>query len=80
MCIRDRSYAIGISRTHWRLFAPALLISVLISDSILVAVGAGAAQGASLTLGLALLAMFALATITGVLKKKSSEAPSNTHS
>ena len=74
------SYAIGISRTHWRLFAPALLISVLISDSILVAVGAGAAQGASLTLGLALLAMFALATITGVLKKKSSEAPSNTHS
>ena len=74
------SYAIGISRTPWRLFAPALLISVLISDSILVAVGAGAAQGASLTLGLALLAMFALATITGVLKKKSSEAPSNNHS
>ena len=74
------SYAIGISRTHWRLFAPALLISVLISDSILVAVGAGVAQGASLTLGLALLAMFALATITGVLKKKSSEAPSENHS
>ena len=74
------SYAIGISRTHWRLFAPALLISVLISDSILVAVGAGATQGASLTLGLALLAMFALATITGVLKKKSSEVPSNNHS
>ena len=74
------SYAIGISRTHWRLFAPALLISVLISDSILGAVGAGAAQGASLTLGLALLAMVALAPITGLLKKKSSEAPSNTHS
>ena len=53
---------------------------MLISDSILVAVGAGAAKGASLTLGLALLAMFALATITGVLKKKSSEAPSNNHS
>ena len=68
------SYAIGISRTHWRLFAPALLISVLISDSILVAVGAGAAQGASLTLGLALLALFALATITGLLKRKSASA------
>ena len=65
------SYAIGISRTDWKLFAPALLISVLISDSILVAVGAGAAQGASITLGLALLAMFALATLTGVLKNKS---------
>ena len=74
------SYAIGISRTHWRLFAPALLISVLISDSILVAVGAGAAQGASLTLGEALLAMFALATITGLLKKKSSEVSSDNHS
>ena len=65
------SYAIGISRTDWKLFAPALLISVLISDSILVAVGAGAAQGASITLGLALLAMFALATLTGLLKNKS---------
>ena len=73
------SYAIGISRTHWRLFAPALLISVLISDSILVAVGAGAAQGASLTLGVALLAMFALATITGLLKKNSSEVSSDHH-
>ena len=65
------SYAIGISRTDWKLFAPALLISTLINDSILVAVGAGAAQGASITLGLALLAMFALATLTGVLKNKS---------
>ena len=66
------SYAIGISRTNWKLFAPALVISVLISDSILVAVGAGVAKGASLTLGLSLLGMFALATITGLLKKKSS--------
>ena len=66
------SYAIGISRTHWRVFAPALLISVLISDSILVAVGAGVAKGASVTLGIALLAMFALATLTGLLKRKTS--------
>ena len=66
------SYAIGISRTHWRVFAPALLISVLISDSILVAVGAGVAEGASATLGIALLAMFALATFTGLMKRKTS--------
>jgi uncharacterized membrane protein YdjX (TVP38/TMEM64 family) len=70
------SYAIGISRTHWRIFAPALLISVLISDSILVAVGAGVTKGASVSLGIALLAMFALATFTGLLKKKSSAASS----
>ena len=70
------SYAIGISRTHWRIFAPALLISVLISDSILVAVGAGVTKGASVSLGIALLAMFALATVTGLLKKRSSVASS----
>ena len=64
------SYAIGITRTNWKLFAPALVISVLISDSIVVAVGAGAAKGLSLTLFIALLAMFALATLTGVLKNK----------
>ena len=70
------SYAIGISRTHWRIFAPALLISVLISDSILVAVGAGVTKGASVSLGIALLAMFALATFTGLLKKRASVASS----
>ncbi len=64
------SYAIGITRTNWKLFAPALVISVLISDSILVAIGAGAAQGLNVMLVIALLAMFALATLTGVLKNK----------
>ena len=64
------SYAIGISRTHWRVFAPALVISVLISDSIIVAVGAGVTQGATVMLVLALVAMFALATLTGLLKKR----------
>ena len=64
------SYAIGISRTHWRVFAPALLISVLISDSILVAVGAGVTQGASVFLFMALFGMFDLAVITGLTKKR----------
>ena len=64
------SYAIGITRTNWKLFAPALVISVLISDSILVAIGAGAAQGLNVMLVIALLAMFALATLTGVLKNR----------
>ncbi len=48
----------------------ALLISLLISDSILVAVGAGVSQGAGLFLGIALLGMFALATISGLAKNK----------
>ena len=73
------SYAIGISQTRWRIFAPALLISVLISDSILVAVGAGVTQGASVMLGIALLAIFALATFTGLVKKKSNASADSSH-
>ena len=65
------SYAIGIGGTRWRIFTPALIISLLISDSILVAVGAGVSQGAGLLLGLALLGMFALATISGLAKRNS---------
>ena len=42
------SYAIGIGGTRWKIVTPALLISLLISDSILVAVGAGVSQGAGL--------------------------------
>ena len=67
------SYAIGIGGTRWKIFSPALLISLLISDSILVAVGAGVSQGAGLFLGIALLGMFALATISGLSKRKISK-------
>ena len=66
------SYALGIGGTRWRVFTPALIISLLISDSIIVAVGAGVSQGAGLMLGAALLGMFALATITGFNKNKRS--------
>ena len=64
------SSAIGIGGTRWKIFTPALIISLLISDSILVAVGAGVSQGAGLFLGVALLGMFALATISGLAKNK----------
>ncbi len=64
------SYALGIGGTRWRLFTPALIISLLISDSIIVAVGAGVSQGAGLMLGAALLGMFALATIKGFNRNK----------
>ena len=66
------SYALGIGGTRWRLFTPALIISLLISDSIIVAVGAGVSQSAGLMLGAALLGMFALATIAGFKKHKAS--------
>ncbi len=66
------SYAIGIGGTRWRLFTPALIVSLLISDSIIVAVGAGVSQGAGLMLGAALLGMFVLASVAGLTKKKAS--------
>ena len=66
------SYALGIGGTRWRLFTPALIISLLISDSIIVAVGAGVSQSAGLMLGAALLGMFLLATIAGFKKNKAS--------
>ena len=66
------SYALGLGGTSWRVFTPALIISLLISDSIIVAVGAGVSQGAGLMLGAALLGMFALATITGLANRNTS--------
>ena len=41
------SYAIGLSGTPWRRFAPALILSVVISDPLLVALGAGILEGES---------------------------------
>ena len=67
------SYALGIGGTKWSLFTPALIISLLITDSIIVAVGAGVSQGAGLMLGGALFGMFLLAIIAGATKKKTSK-------
>ena len=64
------SYSIGLGGTRWKTFTPALIISLLTSDSILVAVGAGISEGKNLLLGGALLGMFALATISGLIKCK----------
>ncbi len=54
------SYSIGLGGTRWRTFTPALIISLLISDSILVAFGAGISEGKNIL----------LATISGLTKSK----------
>ena len=64
------SYSIGLGGTRWKIFTPALMISLLISDSILVAVGAELGGGNKIYLGLALLGAFALAIISGITNKK----------
>ncbi len=64
------SYTIGLGGTRWRIFTPALLISLLVSDSILVAVGAGLSGGNKIYLFFALLGAFLLAIISGITNKK----------
>ena len=63
------SYAAGLGGTKWKTFTPALLISIVLSDPPIVALGAGVFSGGKLMLGLALLGVFALALIAGVVKK-----------
>ena len=54
------SYAIGLRGTPWRRFAPALILSVVISDPPLVALGAGILEGGKVILGFAILGIFGL--------------------
>ena len=64
------SYSIGLGGTRWRTFTPALIISLLISDSILVAVGAEI--GKQIYLVIPLLIAFAFAIFQGLRKQKKS--------
>lgn len=63
------SYAAGLGGTKWKTFTPALIISVALSDPPIVALGAGVFSGGKLMLGVALLGVFALAIISGAVKK-----------
>ncbi len=67
------SYAIGLSGTPWRRFAPALILSVVISDPPLVALGAGILEGGKVILGFAILGIFGLA-ITRLLTQRSQKS------
>ena len=62
------SYAAGLSGTTWRAFVIPLVVSVLLSDAPIVALGAGLFDGGRMVLGLALLGVFALALIAGRVK------------
>jgi uncharacterized membrane protein YdjX (TVP38/TMEM64 family) len=64
------SYAVGLTKANWIRFAPALVISIAISNPPIVALGAGLMEGGRLLLGFALLGAFVLAIITGLLRRK----------
>ncbi|WP_320667647.1 TVP38/TMEM64 family protein [Prochlorococcus sp. MIT 1307] len=63
------SYAIGLTKTPWRKFAPALIISILLSNPPVVALGAGLLQGSKVILVIALFCIFLLALISSKLRR-----------
>jgi uncharacterized membrane protein YdjX (TVP38/TMEM64 family) len=63
-------YGVGLTKAPWRKFAPALIISIAISNPPIVALGDGLLKGGRLLLGFALLGIFGLAIVTGLVKKE----------
>ena len=66
-------YTMGFTKVPVRKFAPALIISIAISNPPVVALGAGLLEGGKL-LVLALLGVFGLAIITGWVKRDRSSS------
>ena len=64
------SYGVGLTKTPWRKFAPALVISIAISNPPIVALGAGLLESGKLLLGFALLGVFALGLLTAILQRQ----------
>ncbi|MEM9904329.1 MAG: VTT domain-containing protein [Cyanobacteria bacterium P01_D01_bin.44] len=64
------AYGVGLTKAPWLKFMPALIISIAISNPPIVALGAGLIEGGKLLLGLALLGIFGLAIVTGLVQKR----------
>lgn len=66
-------YGVGLTKAPIARFAPALLLSIIISNPPIVALGAGLLEDGKLLLGFALLGVFGLAIITGLVQRKPSQ-------
>lgn len=62
-------YCVGLTKAPWFKFAPALIISIAISNPPIVAFGAGLLEGGRVLLGIALLGVFGLAILTGLVQR-----------
>lgn len=62
-------YGVGLTKAPWLKFAPALVISIAVSNPPIVALGAGLLDGGRLLLGLALLGFLGLAIVTSLVQK-----------
>ena len=63
------SYAIGLTKTPWIKFAPALFISIILSNPPIVALGAGILTGGKKLLIIALLCIFLLSIVSSKIRK-----------
>ncbi len=63
-------YGVGLTKTSLMCFFPALIISILISNPPIVALGAGLLEGGKLLLGFAILGMLGLGIITAIVKRR----------
>ena len=66
-------YAVGLTKASPKLFIPALVIGVSISNATIVAVGAGVSGGSTWLLILAMIGAFVLAIVTGIVQRKQQE-------
>lgn len=62
-------YGLGLTKVPWFRFAPALVISIALSNPPFVALGAGLLEGGRQLLVFALLGVFGLAVITSLVQK-----------
>lgn len=63
-------YGIGLTKTPWLKFAPAMVLSIGLSNPPIVALGAGLLDGGKRILILSVLGIFILAIITGLTRKE----------
>ncbi|ACK65039.1 SNARE associated Golgi protein [Rippkaea orientalis PCC 8801] len=64
------SYGVGLTKTSWMVFLPALLMRLAVSNPPIVALGAGILEGGKKLLGFALIGVFVLAIITGIVQQR----------
>ena len=66
-------YGVGLTKAPWQRFLPALVLSIAISNPPIVALGSGLLEGGKLVLVFALLGVFGLAIVTGLVQRNPRE-------
>ena len=68
------AYGVGLAQASWKKFLPALVISIAVSIPPFVALGAGLLSGGRAMAVIALLSIFGLTLITGLIRRRAGTA------